>query len=248
MIHLNFFFFKRPGKWLSDKQIKVWTATDQEWVREICCCSKTCQLLDYQAAEGSDSRNVHCSKKSVLSMFPIDHVFLLPILQFIVSLPAYSPAVNNETCLAHNFLIVHYTHPSPQRPQCFHSNYQVGQCIKQCDSQLAHSRSMTPTLSVNCLAQVLFHNNKQLIYTPTIVFPRLRNIRPWHRTIHSQQSWETFSYFSLQLLCSLYNPTFSWLFTQTKSHNSSSSSALKGQLLSSTVYLLHCLPYSPSCS
>lgn len=172
-------------------------------------------------------------------MFPIDHFFLLPILQFIVSFPAYSPAVNNETCLVHNtFLIVQYTQV-PKGQIAFTPITKFTQCIKQCDSQLPHSGSMTPTLSVDCLAQVLFHSNKQLIYTPTIVFPRLRNIRAWQRTIHSQQSRETFSYFSLQLLCSLYNPTFSWLFTQTKSHNSSSSSALKGQLPSSTVYLLH---------
>lgn len=43
-------------------------------------------------------------------MSPIDHFFLLPILQFIVSPTVYSPAVNNETCLVHTtVLIVHDT-------------------------------------------------------------------------------------------------------------------------------------------
>lgn len=43
-------------------------------------------------------------------MFPIDHFFLLPILQFIVSFPVSSPAMNDETCLVHTtFLIVYYT-------------------------------------------------------------------------------------------------------------------------------------------
>ena len=56
------------------------------------------------------------------------------------------------------------------------------QCIKQCDSQLPHSRSMTPTLSVGCLAQVSFHNNKQLTYTHSIIFPSLINTKSWQRT------------------------------------------------------------------
>lgn len=85
-------------------------------------------------------------------MFPIDHFFLLPILQFIVSFPVYSPAVNDEACLVHNtFLIVYYT----QVPSGHIATLPIikfSQCIKQCDSQLPHSRSMTPTLSVDCLA------------------------------------------------------------------------------------------------
>lgn len=103
-------------------------------------------------------------------MFPIDHFFLLPILQFIVSFTVYSPAMSDETCLVHNiFLIVYYIQVSS-------GHIATPQCIKQRDSQLPHSRSMTPTLSVDCLAQVPFHNNNQLIYRHSIVFPSLRNI------------------------------------------------------------------------
>lgn len=174
-------------------------------------------------------------------MSPIDHVFLLPILQFIISSPVSSPAMNNETCRVHN---TYPLHPSPQWPHCYTPITKFSQCIEQCDSQLPQSRCITPTLSAACLEQTPFHNNKQLIYTPSIVFPRLRNIRVWQRTTHLQQSRETFSYFSSRLLCRLYNPTYySWLFTQSKSHNSSTSSALKGQLFSSIVYILHLSPW-----
>lgn len=42
---------------------------------------------------------------------------------------------------------------------------------------------MTPTLSVDCLAQVSFHNNKQLTYAHSIIFPSLINITSWQGTI-----------------------------------------------------------------